>query len=71
MTGARMQGDFPERALHRLNEVCRDATPDVARARECLPLPECVPVLYPRGRNGTPTQATLHANLQGFYLEAL
>jgi len=54
-----MQGDFPERALHRLDAVCRDATSDVARARECPPVAcrECprvsghrrsvVPVSYP------------------------
>ena len=71
MAGARLQEDFPERALHRLNEVCRDATPDVARAPECPPGPECVPVSYSRGRKCPPTQATRHANLQGFYVEAL
>jgi hypothetical protein len=40
-------------------------------ARACPPVPECVPVSYPRGHNGTPTQSTLHADLQGFYVEAL
>src|SRR5262249_31801000 len=45
----RMQGDLPERTVHRLDELCHDATPDVARARECRPVPECVPVSYPRG----------------------
>ena len=69
--GSCMQGDFPERALLRLNEVCRDATRDVARARECLPVLDCVPVSYPQGRTSAPKQATLHANLQEFYVEAL
>jgi len=41
-------GDSPERALHRSNEVCRGAMPNVAPARECPPVPECVPVSYPR-----------------------
>ena len=71
MAGARLQEDFPERTLHRFVEVCRNATPNVARARECPPAPECVPVSYPQGCKGTPTKATLHDNLQGFYIEAL
>jgi hypothetical protein len=51
--------------------VSRDATPDVARALECPPVRESVPVWYPRGPVGAPTEATLHADLQGFYVEAL
>jgi hypothetical protein len=49
--------------------MCRDAMTDVARARECPPVPERVPVSYPRGFDGTPIQATLHANMQGFYVK--
>ena len=65
--GARLQRHFPERALHRLNEVCRDATPGVACARACPPVPECVPVSYPRGRDGTPTAGNITCRLAGSF----
>jgi hypothetical protein len=33
---------------HRSDEVCRKATRGVALARECPPVPECVPAVYSR-----------------------
>jgi hypothetical protein len=45
--GARMQGISLEAQLHRPEEVCRKATPDVALARECPPVPGMCTRLVP------------------------
>src|SRR6266496_4742216 len=49
--GACMQAIFGSTDLHLLRRVCREATPDVAPARECPPVPERVPAMYPRRSN--------------------
>ena len=46
--GARMQAILWTAQLHLSEEACRKATPDVALACECPPVPECVPAVYPR-----------------------